>query len=72
MMQRTSAGATPGYALAEIPPLQPKVNSGNNKIMYQDNLTALADATNDLLGPAMSIAGAATDEDDNALRVTSP
>lgn len=40
--------------------------------MYQDNLTALADATNDLLGPAMSIAGAAADEDDTALRVTSP
>jgi len=40
--------------------------------MYQHNLTALADATNDLLGPAMSIAGAATDEDDTALRVTSP
>jgi len=34
-----------------LPPWQSKVKSGHNKIMYQDILTGLADATNDLYMP---------------------
>jgi len=48
-----SSGATPGRtranALAQIPP--PWQSNVNNKIKYQDILTALADETNDLSMP---------------------